>query len=69
MTHPRGFYLPSELADPRVFEGGDAYFELRWSPDETVAVLDIIVRGSKRRIEMTTKQLDLLRQFLNANFA
>lgn len=67
MSHPRGFYLPSELADPRVFEGGDAHFELRWSRDQTVAVLHIIVKSQKRTIEMTVTQLDLLRQFLVAN--
>lgn len=68
MSHPRGFYLPSELVDPRVFEGDNARFELRWSRDSTVAVLSILVVGnSKTRIEMTVNQLDLLRQFLVAN--
>ncbi len=67
MSHPRGYYLPNELADPRVFEGADARFELQWSRDSTVAVLSVLVDGSKRRIKMTVHQLDLLRQFLVAN--
>lgn len=59
---------PSDLADPTHFMNGEVEFELIWSEDGTVATLSIIADGSKTRIrKITISQLDLLRDFLNAN--
>lgn len=58
---------PSQLADPSVFQNDDVEYALKWSSDNTVATLSLIVGGSRRRITFTIEQLDLLREFLNAN--
>lgn len=58
---------PSQLADPRCFQKDDVEYSLKWSSDNTVATLAIIVGGERRKITFTIGQLDLLREFLNAN--
>lgn len=58
---------PSQLADPRCFQNDDVEYSIKWSSDNTVATLAIIVGGERRRITFTIDQLDLLREFLNAN--
>ena len=59
---------PSQLADPTYYTDGNSIeLQLKWSRDNTVATLHIIVDGSKRSIGMSIRELDLLREFLNAN--
>lgn len=58
---------PHERADPTYYSDGENEFVLKWSKDDTTAVLSVLAGGSKARLTLTIEQLDLLREFLNAN--
>jgi hypothetical protein len=60
---------PSDYADPSIYQSDEANVEyvIKWSKDQSVVTLDILVDGSKRRVKMTATQADLLREFLNCN--
>mgnify|MGYP003442641044 FL=1 len=58
---------PSQLADPRIFQNETVEYEVKWSKDSTVVTLSLIVDGTRHRMKFTAAELDLLREFLNAN--
>ncbi len=60
---------PSDYADPSIYQSDEANVEyaIKWSKDQSVVTLDLLIDGGKRRISMTAIQADLLREFLNCN--
>jgi hypothetical protein len=60
---------PADYADPSIYQSEEANveFTLKWSKDESMVVLGLLVDGHMRRVEMSAQQADLLREFLNCN--